>query len=212
MGYVADWLLGVFIFVLRQVLRARYLLLVAAIALLFMGARAFVGGQSAAFWGTVAVFVVLFLIVDGVGSGQKSPFYWNFEAEKRRERIAELLRSCQKSLLIVSGECGSEVFESQLVLNALECLPQTCAIELYITNAEIDPKSVRFMAWMRSRGVTAQRLSQPIAHRIVVDDMNVRVEFRHSGIVGKGRPAMVAYGEPRLASEARRAVYRAMAI
>jgi hypothetical protein len=213
MAIVVDWFVGALIFVLRQVLRIRYWLLAGLIAYAMISAlRFFPSVDPLMYWCGAALFVVLFAVADGAGSSQKSPFYWNYDASKRRDRIEELVRSCNRSLLIVSGEFNHETFESEGVVSALKAVPATAEIELYITDSEVDPKSVRFIAWVRDRGLKVGRIDQDIAHRIVVDDMNIRVEFRHSGLFGTGRPAMVAYGEPRLACEARRAVHRALTV
>lgn len=209
MAAIVDRLIGLFLFALRMVLKWRYVMLIAAVAALVWWLRPFLPIDGPTYWTFVAVLLAVTLIVDALASTTKSPFYWNFDLKTRRRRIAELLSCCRKSLLIVSGEFSHETFGSQLVLQALNKIPDHVRVELYITEDAVDPESGDFLAWVAQRDLTIGRVTG-IAHRIVVDDLNVRVEFRSDGLFGSGRPAMVVYGDPDVAASARQGLNRAL--
>lgn len=198
---------GAVILVLRQLIRGRYVLLGALIVYTLFAIRPYFPVSDATYWTSSLGLLALFTLVDAMAATPKAPFYWNFLLSERQTRIAELLACCKKSLLVVSGEFSHETFNSEAVLNELRKLPADVRVELYVTAARVDPASTEFLSWAKQRGLTVRQV-EDLAHRIVVDDLNVRIEFRDNGLVGKGRPAMLVYGDPSVAAYAREGLNR----
>lgn len=161
-----------------------------------------------AYFGVVA----LYWAINRLPSRASGPYSWNYSLPDRVREIAALVSTCRKSLVIVSGVFYDEVWGSREVQSALRAIPSGTLVRVFHTGASIE--SLAFREWVQEYRATVQHLDEAIAHRIIVDDLNVRIEFAERGhleLFGKGRPAMFMYGEPEVARKALAGLEQAIA-
>jgi len=157
--------------------------------------------------------VALYWAINRLPSRVSGPYSWNYSLPDRVREIAMLITTCRKSLVIVSGVFYEEVWGSLEVQSALRALPSGTHVRIFYTGASIESSAFRDWAQQEHRA-TVQHLDGDIAHRIIVDDLNVRIEFAERGhleLFGKGRPAMFMYGEPEIARKALAGLEQAIA-
>lgn len=212
MGGFVNLLRGLVVLLLRAFLKFRYwLLAVLLFVLLAVGAQRSGAVSTLTGWIELGagflVIAALYSLIDRALADGKSPFAWNLKEPERIRKIAELISNCHSSLVIVSGNFYSVVFDSPSVLAALRKLPQSVTIELYMTQSAVDKNSTGFRDWMASRNLSVEQLECPIRHRIIVDGRHARIEFRSTGLLfdwkKRQRPAMLVYAEPEVAARLR---------
>lgn len=199
----------------RVLLKNKYVLLFGVVsAVLVAGLWPVRAGETLKIQFLVAYFgvVLVYWAINRLPSRIAGPYSWNYLLPDRIREIAELICTCRRSFVAVSGVFNEEVWGSPDVQLALSRVPQDANVRIYYTGKEIE--SASFRAWAQGRQASIEHLNQDIAHRIVIDELNVRVEFAEHGhieLLGKGRPAMFMYGEPEIAHEAMKGLEEALA-
>ena len=113
--------------------------------------------------------------------------------------IARAIRTCERELIIFSGEFHKDVFADPEVLNALRSLEKQ-SVKLYVQLEEVDPQATAFRELLREKAANENWLIErnvktAQAHFIVIDRVDCRVEF-HNGSTGGSQPAYYFTGRP----------------
>lgn len=129
-----------------------------------------------------------------------------------RRNIGFLISNTTQEIIIVSGTLSHRIYGYKEILNLFKDLSEqiksgNITLTVYVIGKAIDPKSVRFVQFLREVAVPIRRIDfgerEKIKHFIVVDSKHVRLEENHKPN-DANRKAVLRLNTPYLAGKVKR--------
>ena len=136
----------------------------------------------------------------------------NRKITKERKNIEFLISNTTQEIIIVSGTLSHRIYGYKEILNLFKDLSEqiksgNITLTVYLIGKAIDPKSVRFVQFLREVAVPIRRIDfgerEKIKHFIVVDSKHVRLEENHKPN-DANRKAVLRLNTPYLAGKVKR--------